>query len=87
MTTTISRVLAAVDFSTPARAAFDYALALSVRHHAELAVIHAVPKTDAFGWRWAFHGPAILCTAAGARASASRLPRTCTRKPSARASS
>ena len=51
MTTTISRVLAAVDFSTPARAAFDYALALSVRHHAELAVIHAVPKTDAFGWR------------------------------------
>jgi nucleotide-binding universal stress UspA family protein len=44
----ISRVLAAVDFSTPAREAFNYALALSKRRNAELAVVHAVPARRPF---------------------------------------
>ena len=39
----VSRVLAAVDFSKPARGAFEYALALSKHHRAELVVVHAVP--------------------------------------------
>lgn len=39
----LTRVLAAVDFSKPARSAFDHALALAARHGAELAVVHAVP--------------------------------------------
>lgn len=47
----ISRVLAAVDFSKPARAAFDYALALSKRRGAELAVMHAVPARRPFSWK------------------------------------
>lgn len=47
----ISRILAAVDFSTPARGAFEYTLALSKRHGAELVVIHAVPLNQAFSWR------------------------------------
>ena len=46
----ISRVLAAVDFSKPARGAFEYALALSQRHAAELVVVQAVPLNLAFGW-------------------------------------
>jgi len=46
----ITRVLAAVDFSKPARGAFEYALALSQRHGAELVVVHAVPLNQAFGW-------------------------------------
>ena len=41
--TKLHRVLAAVDFSEPARAAFDHALALSRLHDAELMVVHAVP--------------------------------------------
>jgi nucleotide-binding universal stress UspA family protein len=45
-----ARVLAAVDFSEPARGAFEYALALSVRHAAELIVVHAVPLDQAFNW-------------------------------------
>src|SRR5687768_3802516 len=45
-----SRVLAAVDFSKPARGAFEYALALSKRHGAELVVVHAVPHNQAFHW-------------------------------------
>ena len=45
-----SRVLAAVDFSKPARRAFEYALALSKQHRAELVVIQAVPLDQAFGW-------------------------------------
>ena len=45
-----SRVLAAVDFSKPARGAFDYALALSRHHGAELVVVHAVPLNQAFSW-------------------------------------
>jgi nucleotide-binding universal stress UspA family protein len=47
----ISRVLAAVDFSAPARAAFDHALAISRRHGAELVVVHAVPADHAVGWQ------------------------------------
>ena len=46
--TQISRVLAAVDFSTPARRAFDYALALSKQHRAELVVVQAVPQRQPF---------------------------------------
>src|SRR3954471_15782011 len=47
----ISRVLVAVDFSKPARGAFDYALALSTQHGAELIAIQAVPLSRAFGWQ------------------------------------
>lgn len=47
----ISRVLAAIDFSAPARAAFDHALAISRRHGAELVVVHAVPADHAVGWQ------------------------------------
>ena len=46
--TQISRVLAAVDFSIPARRAFDYALALSKEHRAELVVVQAVPQRHPF---------------------------------------
>jgi nucleotide-binding universal stress UspA family protein len=47
----ITRVLAAVDFSKPARTAFEHALALSRRRDAELTVVHAVPGDRAFRWR------------------------------------
>ena len=47
----ISRVLAAVDFSEPARHALEHALAISRRHGAELNVVHAVPADHAFGWQ------------------------------------
>ena len=50
-----ARVLAAVDFSDSARAAFDHALALSRTHIAELTVVHAMPKEERFG-RYARHG-------------------------------
>jgi nucleotide-binding universal stress UspA family protein len=43
-------VLAAVDFSEPARAAFDHALSLSRLHDAELIVVHAVPTDRQFNW-------------------------------------
>ena len=46
----LHRVLAAVDFSEPARAAFDHALALSRLHDAELLVVHAVPTDRPFKW-------------------------------------
>jgi nucleotide-binding universal stress UspA family protein len=46
----LRRVLTAVDFSKPARAAFDHALALSRTHNAELTVVHAVPKGRPFRW-------------------------------------
>jgi nucleotide-binding universal stress UspA family protein len=52
----ITRVVAAVDFSKPAREAFEYALALSRHHGAELIAIQAVPKTETF----AHHGRARL---------------------------
>ncbi len=45
-----SRVLAAVDFSQPARNAFDVALSLSKRDGAELVVVHAVPLGESFNW-------------------------------------
>jgi nucleotide-binding universal stress UspA family protein len=45
----LSRVLVAVDFSKPARRAFEYALALSQQHGAALVAVHAVPSTHAFG--------------------------------------
>ena len=45
-----SRILAAVDFSQPARGAFEYALALSKRRGAELVVVHAVPPNQRFRW-------------------------------------
>lgn len=48
--TQFSRVLAAIDFSKPARGAFEYALALSKRHGAELVVVQAVPLDQPFGW-------------------------------------
>ena len=43
-----SRVLAAVDFSNPARGAFEHALALSKHHGAELVVVHAVLPNQRF---------------------------------------
>ena len=46
----LSRVLAAVDFSAPARRAFDYALDLAKRHGAKLAVVHAGRRTSSFNW-------------------------------------
>jgi nucleotide-binding universal stress UspA family protein len=48
--TKLHHVLAAVDFSEPARAAFDHALALSRMHDAELTVVHAVPTDRPFRW-------------------------------------
>ena len=48
--TKLHRVLAAVDFSESARAAFDHALALSRSHDAELLIVHAVPTDRRFNW-------------------------------------
>lgn len=48
--TKLHRVIAAVDFSEPARAAFDHALSLSRLHDAELLVVHAVPTDRRFNW-------------------------------------
>jgi nucleotide-binding universal stress UspA family protein len=45
-----SRVLAAVDFTTPARGAFEYALGLSQRHGADLVVVQAVPLNQELRW-------------------------------------
>ena len=47
----LSRLLVAVDFSDPARDAFEHALALSQQHGAELVVIQAVPLDQSFSWR------------------------------------
>ena len=44
----LSRVLVAVDFSKPARGAFEYALALSKGHGAELVAVHAVSLDQSF---------------------------------------
>ena len=46
----LRRVMTAVDFSEPARAAFDYALGLSRANAAELTVVHAVPTDRSFRW-------------------------------------
>jgi nucleotide-binding universal stress UspA family protein len=59
----LSRILAAVDFSKPARDAFDYALALSQLHGAELIAIQAVPTNETF----AQHARARLTLAAKLR--------------------
>lgn len=48
--TKLNRVMTAVDFSKPSRAAFDRAVALSCMHDAELTVVHAVPTDRRFGW-------------------------------------
>ena len=48
--TPLSRILTAVDFSEPARASFNYALALSRTHQAELSVVHAVPGVRSLAW-------------------------------------
>lgn len=44
----LSRILAAIDFSSQARSAFDQALALAKRHGAELVAVQAVPKDHSF---------------------------------------
>lgn len=46
----LHRVLAAVDFSAPARVAFDHALALSRLHGAALSVVHAIPSETPVSW-------------------------------------
>ena len=45
-----SRILVAVDFSKPASDAFDYALALSAHHGAELVALQAVPVDQPVSW-------------------------------------
>jgi nucleotide-binding universal stress UspA family protein len=47
----LSRILVAVDYSKPALAAFDHALALARIHTAELIIVHAVPVEKTFAWR------------------------------------
>jgi nucleotide-binding universal stress UspA family protein len=47
----LSRVLAAVDYSKPARTAFEQALAIARAHAAVLTVVHAVPVDKTFAWR------------------------------------
>ncbi len=63
-----SRVLAAVDFSKPARRAFEYALALSRQHAAELVVVQAVPRSEGLNW----HAPRRRALIAELRESAAR---------------
>ena len=46
----LTRILTAVDFSEPGRAAFEHALVLSRTHDAELTVVHAVPADRSFEW-------------------------------------
>lgn len=63
------RILAAVDYSDAARAAFAHALALGRQAPgAELRVVHAVPATDRFGWR----GSERAALLAGLREDAAR---------------
>ena len=47
----LTRVLTAVDSSTPAPRAFDHALGVSRMHNAELTVVHAVPGDRSFEWQ------------------------------------
>jgi nucleotide-binding universal stress UspA family protein len=47
----ISRVMCAVDFSGPSRAAFQHALAIAKARHAELNVVFAVPRNARFNSR------------------------------------
>jgi nucleotide-binding universal stress UspA family protein len=46
-----NRILCAVDFSRPAQAAFEHALALSRDRNAELTAVHAVPLSERYNWR------------------------------------
>lgn len=46
----LSRILVAVDFSEPARAAFDHALRLAQIYGAEVIAVHAVPPSESFDW-------------------------------------
>ena len=46
----LSRILCAIDFSTPARTAFVRALALNREHNAELTVVQAVPVAASFNF-------------------------------------
>jgi nucleotide-binding universal stress UspA family protein len=46
-----SRILCAVDFSRPAQAAFEHALALSRDRNAELTAVHAIPVSERFNRR------------------------------------
>jgi nucleotide-binding universal stress UspA family protein len=47
----LTRIVAAVDFSRPARAAFEQALALAAAHDAVVTIVHAVPVEKTFAWR------------------------------------
>ena len=69
----IKRILAAVDFSGPARAAFDRALALSRLHDAELTVVHAVPADRPFKWHGRERRDLIATLRAAAKAASVRF--------------
>jgi nucleotide-binding universal stress UspA family protein len=60
------RVLAAVDFSAPARGAFEHALRLA--QDGELVVLYAIPPDQPFGW----HAVERLALEAGLREQADR---------------
>ena len=64
----LSRILVAVDFSKPASDAFDYALALSERHGAELVALQAVPTDQPVSW----HARARITLSARLRQKAQR---------------
>jgi nucleotide-binding universal stress UspA family protein len=46
-----SRILCAVDFSRPAQAAFEQALALCRERGADLTLVQAIPLSERFNWR------------------------------------
>ena len=46
----LSRILVAVDFSEPARAAFEHALLLARIYGARVIAVHAVPPSEPFDW-------------------------------------
>ena len=69
----VKKVLAAVDFSAPARAAFDRALAVSRLHGAELTVVHAVPSEQPFKWHGRERRDLIATLRAAAKAAGVRF--------------
>lgn len=69
----LHRVLAAVDYSAPARAAFDHALALSRAHGAELTVVHAVPTDWPFNWQASERRDLMAALRAAAEAAGVRV--------------
>ena len=69
----LSRVLTAVDFSAPARVAFDHALVLSRMQNAELTVVHAVPKDRPFRGQSGARSPVIAELRQAAEAAGVRL--------------